>query len=135
MPCAAGWSLWSASASYQAKTRFGPSGRSSDPLETFHAKHGFAQPSFMFAFQLVLRCAERWTGNPAEPSYLGANADRLHEALQPFEARRSGETGSATARNETATKVENGDPESRGHVTDEKSDTQDRSENPQSAAN
>ena len=43
----------SASAWSQARTRLGPSGRSSDPLETVdtvHVKHGFAQLSFMFAF-------------------------------------------------------------------------------------
>jgi hypothetical protein len=68
-------------------------------------------------------------------TYLGANADRLHEALKRFEAHQSGGTGSGIARNETATDVENGDAESRGQLTAAKSDGEDRSENPQSAVN
>src|SRR5688572_19465147 len=47
-------------------------------------------------------------------TYLGTNADRLHEALKRFEAHRSGGAGSGTACNESATDVENDDAESRG---------------------
>jgi integrase len=68
-------------------------------------------------------------------TYLGTNADRLHEALRRFEAHRSGGTTSAAGRNAIATDVENGDTELRGQMTAKKSGTQDRSENPQSAVN
>jgi integrase len=68
-------------------------------------------------------------------TYLGANIDRLHEALKRCEVHRSGGTGSGTDRNRTATGVENDDAEPRGQLTGAKPDTEDRSENPQSSVN
>ena len=64
-------------------------------------------------------------------TYLGTNADRLHEALKRVEAHRSGGAG----RNASATDVENGASETSEQMTAVETSTKDRSENPQSSVN
>lgn len=68
-------------------------------------------------------------------TYLGTNADRLHEALKRFEGHRSGAPAANAGRNAVATGVENDDSESRGHLTAANLSVEDRSENPQSSVN
>jgi hypothetical protein len=68
-------------------------------------------------------------------TYLGLNADRLHEALKRFEAHRSGPPANGNARNEVATGVEKGVSETGGHLIEGNSNVEDRSDIPQSSVN
>jgi integrase len=69
-------------------------------------------------------------------TYLGLNADRLHEALKRFEAHRSGPPAAEkSVRNGTATEVEKDVSETGGHLIEGSPNVEDRSENPQSSVN
>ena len=68
-------------------------------------------------------------------TYLGTNADRLHEALKRFEGHRSGAPANGTPRNAIATKVEKDDAESGGHLTGPDPNAEDPSENTRSVVN
>jgi integrase len=68
-------------------------------------------------------------------TYLGTNADRLHEALKRFERHQSGEAAAGAARNAVAIEVAAAASETGGQSTEPKDDREDRSEKSRSVVN